>query len=236
MDQALKNVDTGYSKNQTITKYSNHTIKKKQFFDFVNNLISKKTISIGATNKGALKNGILLPIQGPGYRTFKKERWGTSQLIYTLFLGIYAVNKKFPDTVPLVIGALSKRNGGYFPPHLSHQSGRDMDIGYFYIDNLPVHFLKNAYRTNLDTEKTLVLIEGMLKTGWVKYIFIDYSVQKLLYEKASELGWSQNLLNSIFQYPHGKRYKKTVIRHASGHVNHMHVRVFCSANDYNCKN
>ena len=58
----------------------------------------------------------------------------------------------------------------------------------------------------------------------MRYIFVDYSVQKLLYEYAKGKGVSEDTLSELFQYPRGKRASRGIIRHWKGHIDHFHVR------------
>ena len=55
-------------------------------------------------------------------------------------------------------------------------------------------------------------------------MFVDYKLQKLLYEYAESQGASEEFLDEIFQYPRGKRRMYGLIRHWKGHTNHFHVR------------
>jgi hypothetical protein len=77
---------------------------------------------------------------------------------------------------------------------------------------------------NLDAARTWDLIKAFLDTNEIKYIFMDYSVQKLLYEHAAKKGVSSDTLDELFQYPRGKNRGHGLIRHSKGHVNHFHVR------------
>jgi hypothetical protein len=64
----------------------------------------------------------------------------------------------------------------------------------------------------------------MLETDAVRYVFVDYGLQRLLYEYAVEAGENPGWLATVFQYPSGSRAARGVIRHWRGHGNHFHVR------------
>jgi murein endopeptidase len=123
------------------------------------------------------------------------------------------------------IGDISKREGGPFPPHISHQAGRDVDIGYVLrgqqADN--TRFLP-AVAGNIDRERTWALLEALMATDGVSYIFMDYDVQKLLYEHARAKGVEPQRLRELFQYPAGRYAWSGKIRHWRGHGDHFHVR------------
>ena len=84
-------------------------------------------------------------------------------------------------------------------------------------------------------EKNWYLIEQFLDTGDVEYIFVNYELQKPLYEAAEKRGYSKKKLEKIFQYPNGKRSYKATIRHSRGHDGHMHIRFSCPKGDKSCK-
>ena len=156
------------------------------------------------------------------HRRFKN--YGTPEMLAIIKAGTQHLRKKFPSAPPVIIGDLSKRYGGHFPPHLSHQSGRDADIGYF-IRGPYSHKLKGlalVNRRTIDVAKTWAFLSGMLKTGLVESAFIDYQLQKVLYRFAKKEGeWSEEALNNIFSYP---LWKGKMISHLRGHSDHMHVR------------
>jgi len=136
---------------------------------------------------------------------------------------VYALHSAIPDAPTTIIGDLSKRYGGHFPPHLSHQSGRDADIGYFVrgpLGRKMKGLMKTSYR-QLDAEATWSFLEGMLKTGLIDQIYIDHRLQRKLYRSAKRRGLSAERLKEWFSYP----FKRGgVIRHLKGHADHMHVR------------
>ena len=67
-------------------------------------------------------------------------------------------------------------------------------------------------------------MEEFLKTGQCRYIFLDYEVQKQLYEHAKKRGVPESRLDEYLQYPRGKRRNYGIIRHWRSHKGHIHVR------------
>ncbi|MEX1367148.1 MAG: penicillin-insensitive murein endopeptidase, partial [Nannocystaceae bacterium] len=170
---------------------------------------------------GSMDDAIPLP-PGPEY-TVKAEAyaWGTPRTIAQLRSAIRAYARG--RSVPRVhIGDISLRQGGPFPPHLSHQQGRDVDIAYV-LNGRRARF-GVANRLSLDLERTWALLQSLLDTEAVLYVFIDYEVQALLYEHARAQGVSEARLDSLFQYPHGRQAARGIIRHWKGHDDHFHVR------------
>lgn len=166
-----------------------------------------------------LKNGSGLVVKTPGYA------WGEASTIRLIQSAVSRYSKRAKGEPKVHIGDISKKGGGKFPPHKSHQKGKDVDIGYVLKGDLADEKrFKNANAKNLDVDKTWKLIKAFIDTNEVKYIFMDRSVQKLLYDHAKKYGVSQDTLDELFQYPRRARRTSGVIRHSKGHVNHFHVR------------
>jgi hypothetical protein len=148
--------------------------------------------------------------------------WGTPRTVAAIREALHRYGRAHPDAPDVYVGDLSKKDGGPFPPHLSHQSGRDVDIGL-------VHSGRHAgargfFKANLDLERTWALLSALLDTGQVAYVFVDYHVQARLYEWAAAHDVSPALLESRFQYPHGRTAAHGIVRHWKGHADHLHVR------------
>ncbi len=176
-------------------------------------------------HKGKLSTGIQLP---PGRHYVVKHpslSWGTSNTVRTIQQAIASYAGKAKGGPKIHVGDISKKGGGKFPPHLSHQDGRDVDIGYVLKgkDKDVIKF-RRAGSKNLDVGRTWKLLKSFLDTGQVRYIFMDYRLQKLVYEYARDHGMSEDALDELFQYPRGRGRTAGQIRHWRGHVNHFHIR------------
>ncbi|MCA9707110.1 MAG: penicillin-insensitive murein endopeptidase [Myxococcales bacterium] len=177
-------------------------------------------------DSGVLKAGVQLP-KGKHYHIkWETGAWGTSQTIRAIQTGIASYQTRMPGGPKVNIGDISKKGGGPFQPHRSHQHGRDVDIGYVLEgDDSGETRFRAASEKNLDVARTWRLIMSFIDTDQVVYVFVDYKLQKLLYEYAKEQrGASEEFLDEIFQYPRGRRRSHGIIRHWKGHVNHFHVR------------
>ena len=176
-------------------------------------------------DSGVLKRGVQL---APGPRYVVKSpanAWGTARTIRTIQEAVAAYSRRATKGPDVHIGDISRKGGGPFPPHRSHQHGRDVDVGYVLKGEAAdqVRFL-NAGRSNLDVERTWALVKAFLDTDQVRYIFMDYELQRLLYEHAKASGESEDALDELFQYPRGRGRSFGIIRHWKSHVNHFHVR------------
>lgn len=192
--------------------------------------------SIGRPDKGRLKNGREMPREGPGFvRKNDKAIYGTDETVAIILWAAARMSQMYPGTVPIVVGDLSRKHGGRLRPHCSHQSGRDVDLGYYFKGNKLVKRFQDATKENLDVEKSWSMIELLLSTQRVQYIFIDRSLQPLFYAEARRRGWSEKELMSLFEAPIGARPRSGIIRHQKGHRNHFHVRFTCDPGDSKCR-
>lgn len=190
--------------------------------------------SVGKCSGGKLVNGEKLPA-GPGYSFGSRPNvYGTNETV-TLLLDIFGkFKKKYPKGPKLVVGNLSRNTGGALSPHKSHQSGRDVDLGYVIKKEYqPVTHMMNASEKNLDCEKTWFLMESIIKTGKVKYMFVDFEVQRILYEYLVAKKYPKAKLKKYFQYP--DRGSEALIKHVAGHLHHIHLRFVCPKSDKECQ-
>jgi LysM repeat protein len=174
---------------------------------------------------GRLVNGRKLP-KHDAY-TIKRSHnvYGTARTIKLIGNVVDSYSRRMPGGPKLRIGDISKDGGGPMTGHLSHQEGRDVDIGLILQGELADHLhFSGANENNIDLARTWALIEEFLATGEIRAIYLDYEVQKLLYEHARKNGVPKSLLDEYFQYPRGSGRNHGIIRHWRGHRNHIHVR------------
>jgi murein endopeptidase len=192
--------------------------------------------SIGSPNRGKLRNGMPLP-EGPGWRlrTHRPRTYGTTNAITALVDAFSEFTERYPDGPKIRVGELARRTGGRVPPHRSHRTGRDIDIGYIFrgIDD-GEHRWQYMNARNFDAEKNWALIDSLLKTGQVQTIYISKSLQKLLHKEAQK-HLDEEQLAALFEYPRTPNSPHAVIQHWRGHSNHMHVRFRCEPGNRRCK-
>ncbi len=180
------------------------------------------TASYGRPYQGHLADGVVFPNQFPGYHLRDESRsYTTPEVVGALLDAIEAVRNQFPDTCDLFLADFTVGNGGSAAHHRSHQNGRDVDIGLYAEGNHPLTTLVPMNRGNLDAAKTWCLIENLIASQRVQYIFLDRSVQKVLYDYAVTRGYDQAYLERVFGNVRG-----SLIQHIPNHVDHMHVRFF----------
>jgi LysM repeat protein len=196
--------------------------------------------SIGRPWRGRLRGGARLP-QGKGYLVRRPLRsWGTPETVSTVRDVLAQVRADHRELHRLAVGDLSQKGGGKISEHRSHQSGRDIDLGFFYTKVPPGYPSTFALATadNLDRAATWDLLVGFARTaddpGGVEAIFLDLGVQGLLYEWAKARGVDEGFLDRLFQYPEGPG-TSGLVRHQAHHGDHMHVRFRCPPADAACE-
>lgn len=174
---------------------------------------------------GVLTQGLQLP-PGPHHVVKRPDSaWGTPATIRAIQEAIRGYHQRSSGGPKIHVGDISRRGGGLFPPHLSHRHGRDVDVGYVLRGaEADEERFRAAGPHNLDLARSWALISAFIAGGAVHYVFVDYSLQRLLHEHALAAGVAPERLASLFQYPRGRHAPHGLIRHWRGHVNHFHVR------------
>jgi LysM repeat protein len=185
--------------------------------------------SFGAPWDGGLLRGEQLA-ESDGYRVRRPElAYGVPYVVHHLRHAIAEVRALYPDVHTLAIGDLSAEHGGKLAAHKSHQSGLDVDIGFYFKqlpDGYPDHFA--AADDTVDLIATWALLTAFARTtdldDGVAMMFLDYALQRRLYLWAQKRGTPEADLEHLFQYPHGKDAQSGLIRHWPNHADHVHVR------------
>jgi murein endopeptidase len=192
--------------------------------------------SIGAPNSGRLRGGIPLP-EGPYWkmRDHRPRAYGTAWTVESLVKAFTAYGEAFPDGPLVHMGEISARGGGRVRPHVSHRSGRDVDIGYILRPGaLGDRHWAAATEETFDAEKNWFLIKALIDTGRVQTIFMSSRLQRLLVEEArKEL--SEEELAPYFRHAQAETDERPMIVHWKGHRDHMHVRFKCNPEHRRCQ-
>jgi murein endopeptidase len=178
------------------------------------------SMSLGPPNNGALKNGVAMPEDPRWVVVDKSHAYGTQETVDALARVMSSVSAQFEDTKPLHIGHISGPNGGTLAPHLSHQTGRDVDLAYYYTNGAT--WYQRATAENLDVVRTWALVRALVVDTDVEFILIDSSIQTLLRAHAELAGEDPAWLLDLFRGTRGKN--SPLIRHVKGHATHLHVR------------
>jgi LysM repeat protein len=183
-------------------------------------LPSLGSMSVGNPNAGLLVNGRNAKASELYRPVAAGSAWATEETLGYLDAALAKVHATIADTPVLPLGDISAERGGPISPHLSHQSGRDVDIGYFYRGEQRWYRRGNAQ--NLDLERNWAFVRALVTETDVDLIFIDHSIQALLKEHAISRGEPRAWVEGLF----GGGGQRAIIRHARGHATHLHVRFF----------
>lgn len=180
------------------------------------------SMSVGRTNGGALVAGVRMP-EGDNWQVLHPGlAWGTEETVSALGHAIDAVAAAFPGTPKAFIGDIGAKNGGHLHPHISHQSGRDVDLSYYLTTGH--RWYADARGTNLDKPRTWHLIRTLIADSDVDLILVDRRIQQTLRTYALSIGEDPTWVDDVFQVS-GKS-KRPIIFHVNGHATHLHVRFY----------
>lgn len=152
-----------------------------------------------------------------------RAAYGTPKTIELVQQAIGRYRRAHASAPKVIVGDISRKGGGRLYPHASHQTGRDIDLGYVVRGSGSTRRGGQSY-ANVDVARTWALIESFIDTRQVVYVFVDYRIQEQLYEHARAQGVSERELDGLFQYPHGRGRAHGIIRHWPNHRHHFHVR------------
>ncbi|WP_434041969.1 penicillin-insensitive murein endopeptidase [Sorangium cellulosum] len=195
--------------------------------------------SVGHPNEGRLEGGVRLDSSRKDIRVVPAYahadvRWGLPALVGMIERAARGVARRYPGAV-LEVGDLSRERGGEVHRHGSHESGRDVDLGFYALDarGKQVHapfFLRFNARlasTNMpgarfDVPRNWLLVQHLLTDprARVSHIFISDPLRHALVTHAKRIGVSRALLvraQLAMMQPTG----------AEPHDDHMHVRISC---------
>lgn len=194
--------------------------------------------SIGFPSSGSLEGAVpMLAGRGRELKAIPWKSWGTAHTVATLDRILDQWAERGSGVQPILVGNLSAREGGRLEPHSTHQSGRDVDLGY--LQKLPKGEELNwreMTAANLDAAETWKLLQLLRESKKVEVVFIDRGIQKLLYDWALANGSpSKGALRRWMEYPRPAPVSGAFIQHVNGHTDHLHVRFACTADEPRCK-
>jgi hypothetical protein len=182
-------------------------------------------LSVGRPNAGFLINGQRMPRSKDWVLTQPAHTYATSETIEQLTRCLQRVRAELPGAPKVRLGSLSAKGGGKIAPHDSHRTGRDADVYFFRQPG--AHWNEAATEQDLDLPLTWALLRCFLTDTDVDFVLIDAAVQGWLEGYASSLGepsaWLRELFHDVPPSP-DIRGNRALVRHAPGHVAHMHVR------------
>ena len=200
--------------------------------------------SIGFANDGSLQNStsLLLKQKILGAEAFFEIVNPQRLTHFTTFEMselIHQCSKFLNDSYSkkLFVSNISKEKGGKLSPHVSHQNGLDVDLGYI-SDRPNLKFplvvqmnTQEYFQKNISIEKTYHLFKYFFTQNdfSVERIFIDQKIKNELCKHA----------NSKNEFSSDSRSKLKImfesLQHINGHGDHFHLRLKCSKFDIACR-
>lgn len=195
-------------------------------------IVRRGAVGIGPPQAGRLVNGVLLP-NNP-YYTLKlpPTSYGTTHAVTQVLEAIVRFRSRSTYDKALVFGSMSARHGGPLTGHLSHQTGRDLDIRLPLRRNVPDWYPVEP--KHVDWVALWHLVTALAETGEVMIMFFDYDLQKHIHEAAVSVGATEEELARILQWPRGSRAHVGLLRPSPGHEAHIHVRFTCGPHEPEC--
>lgn len=204
------------------------------------------SVSLGAPNAGSLLAGTHLQESNlirvvPAF-SGRDTRWGLPALVQGIDRAAAYVDKRFPNSM-LSVGDLSRKGGGEIGHHKSHQSGRDVDLGFYMTDRSgePLYaknfvafdgdgFSRSAPSARFDDARNWTLIEALLTDPQlrVQRIFVSAPLRQRLLAEAERRGVSLSLRMRAAQVLLQPRV-------GAAHDNHFHVRIACPPGQESCE-
>jgi penicillin-insensitive murein endopeptidase len=203
----------------------------------------KKSRSLGLPWRGKLERGVkLAPSTRVRYVTEYASTahfYGAWQLVQLLERAAHRVDVRLPGA-RLSVGEISGREGGDLPGHASHESGRDVDLGFYMRDAVGRPYDAFAYARfdergrglapnvglSLDVPRNWELLARLVTDGEarVQFVFVSPGIRQLLLAEGRRRGASAAVL---------ERAARVMVKPSEKHPhgNHFHVRIYCAPAD-----
>lgn len=195
--------------------------------------------SIGLPHRGVLADGRELPEKGDGWVWLRGDdrHWGLPRFVEAIERAARRVAEERPGAT-LSVGDLSARRGGRLLPHLSHRTGRDVDLllylttldgapvespGFLHVGTDGLAFDERGKRyLRVDLERNWLLVKHLVEddAARVQWIFASHNLRALLLEWAMARGEPGETL---------LRASQVMLQPRPGgpHDDHFHVRTAC---------
>jgi murein endopeptidase len=187
-----------------------------------NDMASLGPMSLGRIHGGALINGVQMPEGEDWIIRQPNAAWGTQETVDAIGHCISKVRREIEGTPRLYVGHLSRKSGGRFPPHVSHQNGRDVDLGYYYHGS-EAWYVPGS-QENFDTRRNWALVKCFVTETDVELILSASRLIRAMRDYAIEHGEDPHWVHQIMGGETATL--RPIVRHASGHGTHFHVRFF----------
>ncbi len=205
--------------------------------------------STGEPNRAALRDAAELPKKGWGYKVANPDRktnFGTDEMVFGLMLQGAEMAERYGTDGTFHVYDIGHKEGGKLSPHISHQGGRDVDLGFYICDDkgrsqgnriVDIDKEGKAKSGNLrfDLERNWTFVCTMIDNPYfgenIRFIILAEWVQDLLTKYARD-----RMLKS--RIPAEREYLEKHLKLAekyfttkNDHDNHYHLRLKCTRED-----
>lgn len=198
------------------------------------------SLSVGHPWNGTLEGArSICPHEGSLLHAYSCARglgWGTDPLVELILQVAERLQSEHPD-VKLVVGNLSRKNGGEIPFSVSHQSGRDADLAFVLFDRkgrqvlpLPLVHIRGGGRLEgrdegqygrFDPERNWSIVRALVNDARVQWVFVSDPLKEAM------LDWAR----AHDEDPTTLIRAEFVLKQPSTstpHDDHFHVRLYCT--------
>lgn len=190
--------------------------------------------SVGSPNSGTLENGFEIPFDGQYHMVNpvarpRNRNYATNELYIDLQKIGCSVNKAYGTKI--IFNDVSKEGGGNIG-HLSHRSGRDVDLGFICMKDgkrYPCYkdvTLGDGVVSDFDPEANWLLVKSMFSIVKVRFVFLNRHIIDAI------VGWAE--ANDPDKETVEKIKKQLYGHQMSNHVTHYHMRIECPEGDTRC--
>jgi murein endopeptidase len=213
-------------------------------FPFLSDEPNDVSVSLGTVTTGSLINSAEVTLPGDHYRILpphllRNLRYTSDQLLEIVTVASVEVAREFPGSV-LWLGNFGRRGGGDISYSVSHNSGRDCDLAFYYSDAAGDHLSPPELLTvdrqgaapydgvayYFDVPRNWALVRSLIshREIQVQFLFIANHLKERLLLHAEQMGEPNDLVRmaeAVLQQP-GR---------SNPHDDHLHVRIYCSQGD-----
>ena len=198
-------------------------------------------ISTGSPSEGTVANPIRIYETDLFRLRCVTHAYASSHTLQQLESSIARVRNRHNYRGMIMVGDVSRKVGGRYGRHLSHQSGRDVDVwlpiegGAYRRDGKKCNHCRTTWcrpePEEVDWDATLTLVQSLAATDAVKYIFLDRELHEPLREAARRSGLAPIDIDRLVQRRSGI---PATVTHIKNHRHHIHVRFKCGPDETGC--
>jgi len=216
----------------------------EEYFPFLPDESSERSVSIGTVTSGHIIGAIALPLPGRTYAVLPRQSrrhlsYGSTEMMTAIVEASEAVDEVYPGSI-LWIGNIGRRGGGDIPWSVSHNAGRDADLAFYTLDPhgrpvAPPDLLRHDDRGysrayggyyRFDVARNWVLVRSLVESRHVQvqFLFISNGLRDQLLAHARAIGERPEIIDAA----------RRVLRQPGAeipHDDHLHLRVYCSRSD-----